>query len=211
MQAATQEERATILTNGMRVEAAGRTALELHRRTNPARIRQPVVDRTHGHEREASARRQPSIPCRTAPTPAASTGTSRFKKRYSVTGYVVGSRLQRRARGDRRAFNRTAGTTSSVPIPRALELDPTRTSLTGGAAIDRDQQDRPASAFASTRTRRSRSPGFDINDIGFLRRADQRSIGNWLQFRNEKPNRWLRSRYINFNEYAGWNSDGDKR
>jgi hypothetical protein len=54
-----------------------------------------------------------------------------------------------------------------------------------------------------------KSPGFDINDVGYMRRADQRTIGNWLQFRNEQPNRWLRSRYVNFNEYAGWNSDGD--
>ena len=55
-----------------------------------------------------------------------------------------------------------------------------------------------------------KSPGFDINDVGFLRRADTRNIGNWIQFRDDRPNRWFRSRMINFNEYAGWNADGDR-
>jgi hypothetical protein len=55
-----------------------------------------------------------------------------------------------------------------------------------------------------------KSPGFDINDVGFLRRADTRNEGNWIQFRSDKPNKWVRSRNINFNQYAGWNSDGDR-
>jgi hypothetical protein len=55
-----------------------------------------------------------------------------------------------------------------------------------------------------------KSAGFDINDVGFLRRADTRNMGNWIQFRSDKPNRWFRSRMINFNQYAQWNSDGDR-
>jgi hypothetical protein len=55
-----------------------------------------------------------------------------------------------------------------------------------------------------------KSPGFDVNDAGFLRRADTRSMGNWLQFRSDHPNRWFRSRMINFNQYATWNADGDR-
>ena len=36
------------------------------------------------------------------------------------------------------------------------------------------------------------------------------SMSNWLQIRSDKPNRWFRSRNINFNQCAGWNFDGDR-
>jgi hypothetical protein len=55
-----------------------------------------------------------------------------------------------------------------------------------------------------------KTPGFDINDVGFLRRADQRMVSNWLQIRSDRPTRWFRSRNINFNQYASWNADGDR-
>ena len=35
-------------------------------------------------------------------------------------------------------------------------------------------------------------------------------MSNWLQIRSDKPNRWFRSRNINFNQWANWNSDGDR-
>jgi Domain of unknown function (DUF5916) len=35
-------------------------------------------------------------------------------------------------------------------------------------------------------------------------------MSNWLQIRNDTPNKWFRSRMINFNQYAGWNFDGDR-
>jgi hypothetical protein len=54
------------------------------------------------------------------------------------------------------------------------------------------------------------SPGFDINDLGFMRRADERSMSNWLQVRYEKPSKYLRSFRYNLNQWAGWNSDGDR-
>ena len=54
-----------------------------------------------------------------------------------------------------------------------------------------------------------KSPGFDINDVGFMRRADQRNMSNWMQWRNDKPNRYLRSFRFNLNQWAGWNFDGD--
>jgi len=54
------------------------------------------------------------------------------------------------------------------------------------------------------------SPGFEINDIGFLRRADQRWTSNWVQVRSETPTRRLRSRYLNFNQWTAWNFDGDR-
>ncbi len=55
-----------------------------------------------------------------------------------------------------------------------------------------------------------KSPGYDTNDVGFMRRADQRSMNSWVQIRGDKPNRWFRTRNINFNQWAQWNSRGDR-
>ena len=54
-----------------------------------------------------------------------------------------------------------------------------------------------------------RSPGFDTNDLGFLRRADQIRQGHWLQLRSNKVTRWFRQRTINFNQWTSWNFDGN--
>jgi hypothetical protein len=95
------------------------------------------------------------------------------------------------------------------PDLKSTSLDPTRTSLSGDSAMV------GISKIGGEHVRFNsnvsfKSPGFDINDVGFLRRADTRNIGNWIQFRDDRPNRWFRSRMINFNEYAGWNADGDR-
>ena len=56
-----------------------------------------------------------------------------------------------------------------------------------------------------------KSPGFDINDIGFLQRADQRTLSNWIQMRYDTPSKYLRSFRHNLNRWAGWNFDRDLR
>jgi hypothetical protein len=55
-----------------------------------------------------------------------------------------------------------------------------------------------------------KTPGFDVNDVGFLRRADTRNMSNWLQWRNDRPSKYLRSFRFNLNQWAGWNFDGDR-
>jgi hypothetical protein len=131
----------------------------------------------------------------------------RFRKFYSLSGYWAGSAV----RGDAAAIE--ALQEDSVhyyqrPDLKSASLDPARRSLTGDSAL-----------FGISKIGGEyvhfnfnygfKSPGFDINDVGFQRRADTRNIGNWIQFRSDKPNKWFRSRMINFNEYATWNADGD--
>ncbi len=55
-----------------------------------------------------------------------------------------------------------------------------------------------------------KSPGFDINDLGFQRRADERYVSHWFQMRDNVPGRFTRSFIWNLNQYAGWNFDGDR-
>jgi hypothetical protein len=132
----------------------------------------------------------------------------RLDSKYSITGFAAGSNV----RGDPEAI---AGLQESNvhsyqrPDAAHVELDPTRTSLAGSAA---------SVAFNKIGGERVRfttnvsmkSPGFDSNDVGFLRRADTRSMSNWLQWRNERPSKYLRSFRFNLNQWATWNFDGDR-
>ena len=55
-----------------------------------------------------------------------------------------------------------------------------------------------------------KSPGFDTNDLGFMRRADERNQSNWFQWRDFKPGKYVRTRNFNINQYQGWNFGGDR-
>ena len=55
-----------------------------------------------------------------------------------------------------------------------------------------------------------KSPGFDMNDLGFQRRADERFVSHWFQKRDNVPGRFTRSFIWNLNQYAGWNFAGDR-
>ena len=131
----------------------------------------------------------------------------RVKRKYSVQGFFSSSNV----RGDAEAI--AALQESNVhsfqrPDSEGLELDPTRTALNGAAAMVGFNK------IAGERVRFSsnvsmKSPGFDVNDLGFQQRADTRNMSNWMQWRNERPSKYLRSFRFNLNQWAGWNFDGD--
>jgi hypothetical protein len=131
----------------------------------------------------------------------------RFAKRYALQGYWAGSSVL----GDPEAIlELQESNVHSFQRPDSdhLEADPTRTSLNGYST------QLALSKIAGQRVRFNsnvslKSPGFDSNDVGFMRRADQRNMSNWMQWRNDKPNRYLRSFRFNLNQWAGWNYDGD--
>jgi hypothetical protein len=132
----------------------------------------------------------------------------RVKKRYAVQGFWVGSSV----RGSELAMRQLQeSTVHSFQRPDAehVELDPSRTSLNGSAgriAINKI-------AGAKVRFNSNigfKSPGLDINDVGFMRRADTRSLSNWVQWRNDVPSKHLRSFRFNLNQWAAWNYDGDR-
>ena len=54
------------------------------------------------------------------------------------------------------------------------------------------------------------TPGFDTNDIGFLNRADRIPQGSWFGLQWNKPNRYLRSWRLNFNQWSAHNFGGDR-
>jgi hypothetical protein len=131
----------------------------------------------------------------------------RFASRYAIQGYVAGSALKGSIdaiadiqQNSRHYYQR--------PDATNLHFDPTRTSLSGTAGrIGVSKIGGEHVIFNSNVG--FKSPGFDVNDVGYFRRADQRTISNWVQIKSEKPTRWFRSRRINFNQYAWWNYDGN--
>jgi hypothetical protein len=131
----------------------------------------------------------------------------RFRRKYSLTAYWAGSNI----RGNADAIANLQQTSRHYfqrPDSTALEFDSTRTSLAGqSASAGISKIGGEYSRFNSNVG--YKSPGYDTNDLGFFRRADQKTVGNWIQFRSNRPNKWFRNRNINFNQYAGWNHDGD--
>ncbi len=133
----------------------------------------------------------------------------RIGQRFSLNGFFAGSMVN----GSEEAIARVQrSTVHSFQRPDAshVEYDPTRTSLGGHAG------QLSFNKIAGRRTRFNtyftyKSPGFDINDLGFHQRADEISQGAWFQVRNSAPGRIVRDRVVNFNFWQGWNMAGDRR
>ncbi|MGH9330690.1 MAG: DUF5916 domain-containing protein [Vicinamibacterales bacterium] len=130
------------------------------------------------------------------------------KNRYSVTGHLVGSTI----RGTPAAIARLQeNNVHSYQRPDAdhVEFDPTRTTLTGqagGLNLSKISGER----IRFTTFVNFKSPGFDSNDLGFMRRADEIFQVNWIQWRHDKPGKYIRSFRFNINQWGAWNFDGDR-
>ena len=132
----------------------------------------------------------------------------RLSPKYSVTGYVAGSHISGNTVAIRRLQENNV---HSFQRPDAdyLGVDPDATTLQGHAGSV------SFGKIAGESTRFStyvgyKTPGFDTNDLGFMRRADEKNQSNWFQWRNFKPGKYVRTRNFNINQYAGWNFGGDR-
>ena len=145
------------------------------------------------------------------PTHANALGTDwdvRFRKFFAVTGYLVGSDVT----GDPSAITRLQEDSRHYfqrPDATHVTDDPAATTLSGAAGQIAIQKIGGEHVRFNSNVG-FKSPGFDVNALGYLRRADERTMNNWLQIRSDTPNRWSRSRMINFNQGASWNYDGSR-
>ncbi|HEY8257430.1 MAG TPA: DUF5916 domain-containing protein, partial [Gemmatimonadales bacterium] len=129
----------------------------------------------------------------------------RFNGRYEVSGSFDLSRVT----GDTAAIALTQQ--SNVHLYQRpdddLDFDPTRTSLSGSNREIR---------FAKVGGRRLhfetayqyRTPGFEINDVGFLRQADQRLWTSWANLVFSNPNSVFQQLRWNFNNWEYWTAAG---
>jgi hypothetical protein len=207
MQAFTQEEDARVLSAGL----LSRAAVEPSTSYTVGRVRREFSNLSSLGAMVTATKRSVSSGLAFLPSTAVTSGFDwdlRFKTRYSLTGYLAGSDV----RGEPEAIQRIQENSRHYyqrPDLTSESLDITRRSLSGTAgSLGISKIGGKYVRFNSNVG--FKSPGFEINDLGFLRRADQRTIGNWLQIRSDTPNKWFRSRMINFNEYATWNNDGDR-
>ncbi len=88
-----------------------------------------------------------------------------------------------------------------------LPLDSSRTTLRGGAqalsfAKIAGRHLQFSTAYART------SAGFEPNDLGYLRRADQQSWSNWLGLYDRRPRPWYNSIQWNLNWSGRWTATG---
>jgi hypothetical protein len=133
----------------------------------------------------------------------------RVGRRWSLTGHWAGSTV----RGSAEAMTDLQENSVHLfqrPDAEHVELDPLATVLNGHAGL------LSFSKIAGEHVRlftqvAYKSPGFEINDLGYLRRADQRTQTNWIQWRSDRPGRYVRSFSVNFNEGSGYNFAGERQ
>jgi hypothetical protein len=141
------------------------------------------------------------------------------------SAYVTGMSARNRF-SDRRyevagsfALSRVAGSPEAIARTQASPahyyqqpdddptLDPTRTSLTGYAA----QLKVGKYGGGITRFETSfvmQSPGFEVNDLGYLRRADIRDWSTWASLQFQSPTSVYRWAAFNANTWHHWTSSG---
>ena len=126
-------------------------------------------------------------------------------KKYEMRAYVSGSLVR--------------GTESAIAATQAngvhgydrpddnVEFDPTRESLVG------DAERISISKFGGGRTRfqtvyQRFSPGYEINDVGYLQRADEQMFRNWFAIQNNVPKYFYNRAMFNFNSFNTWTAAG---
>ena len=128
----------------------------------------------------------------------------RFNRgKYEFTGFAGFSRIE----GDTAALRRVQRTSAHYfqrPDQPHLRYDPTRTSLSGYTMSARG--DKNAGRFTVWGiSAQVRSPGFEINDLGQMRRADQVVFGGDFQLRDTKPHKRLRYWQVGHNFSQSFN------
>jgi hypothetical protein len=89
-----------------------------------------------------------------------------------------------------------------------VTLDPTRTSLSGhGGFVSFGKGGTSALRYSVGGI--WRSPGLELNDLGFMRQADRIMQWSWVGYRITEPFSIFRRLNINFNQWAGWDFGGE--
>ena len=116
-------------------------------------------------------------------------------------------------------LSRIAGTPSAIAATQRdpvhyyqrpddnLSYDPSRTDLGGNAEeLSFNKVGGGITRFEMSYQRRS--PGFDVNDVGFLIRADQQSWNTWFALQSQHPSSFYQTAFWNFNLWQYWTAAG---
>lgn len=210
LHAITAEERARIAPG-----AGGRTEQTVEPLTNYAVAR---VQRDFRSGRSAlgviatGVRRDDDVARELGLRSAAYSGGVDFRHRfagnnYELSGYVLGSRVH----GSEEAIAATQRSPARYfqrPDAESVTYDPTRTDLTGGSAYVAIAKIAGGHWRYSTGLH-TRSPGFEVNDVGYQRDADTFTNWVWVQYRQDTPQGPFRRWSVNLNGWTGRNYDWD--
>ena len=132
----------------------------------------------------------------------------RLGRRWGLNGYWAGSdvtgspeAMLRLQRNNVHSFQR--------PDADHVEVDPLAEAMRGHSGMV------SFGKIAGDRVRMNvnaayKSPGFDVNDLGFQQRADEIPQSSWVQIRWDTPGKYTRNIRINFNQWSAFNFDGDR-
>ncbi|HEY8166938.1 MAG TPA: DUF5916 domain-containing protein [Gemmatimonadaceae bacterium] len=128
-----------------------------------------------------------------------------FKNEYQISGSLDASRVEA-SRSSMLSIQRSG--VHNFQRPDAdLPLDTARTVLTGDAEeLKLGKVGGQHLMFETSYLRRS--PGFEVNDLGFLRRADQQSWNTWVGWFDRKQAHFYNRFQFNNNWWQYWTSDG---
>jgi Domain of unknown function (DUF5916)/Carbohydrate family 9 binding domain-like len=125
---------------------------------------------------------------------------------YEITGWLGGSRVSGEA-GSIARLQQSSARYFQRPDQDEATFDPTRTSLSGFSASVR--ADKNAGRYTLGGIQLStRSPGFEINDAGQMRSANDIDFNADIQLRDTQPNRFVRFFQFGTAAVAGWNWGG---
>lgn len=108
-------------------------------------------------------------------------------RNWSVDGFVLGSHIQGSAAAIDRA-QRSSVRYYQRPDATHLRYDPTRTTLNGGAG-QLSLNKISGKHWQGSVTYQDWSPGFEINDVGYMNAADVRGISTLALYKESKPGR----------------------
>ncbi|MFN2602517.1 MAG: DUF5916 domain-containing protein [Gemmatimonadaceae bacterium] len=128
-----------------------------------------------------------------------------FSNTYEISGSLDQSRVQG-SQSTILSLQRNGVHNYQRPDAK-LPLDSNRTVLTGDAEEFKfGKISGQHLSFESALQRRS--PGFEVNDLGFLRRADQVSWSTWAGLFDRKQRQYYNSLQVNNNWWQYWTADG---
>jgi len=135
-------------------------------------------------------------------------GAVDFRHRFHNGGYEVsGSFDLSNVGGSPVVIARTQrNSTHNYQRPDEFRFDSTRTSLAGHAAELLFTKQSGFINFQTSYLRRS--PGFEINDLGFLFQSDQQAWSNWASLNWRKPTFVYQRASWNFNWWQYWTTAG---
>lgn len=131
---------------------------------------------------------------------------------YRVAGNLLASRVEGSAAAileTQRSFEHLFQRTNA----KHLEIDPTRTSLTGTSGNLKfskfgGKADKRGGIFKFEVGGTWRSPEFEVNDIGFMQAADEINHWAWASYNIQQSFSVFRSFRINYNHWEKWDFGG---